>query len=114
MDKNTITGLLLMAAVFFGFMYCNKPSKEALERQEKLRQEQLAAEQARQEAADTAVFNLTAAEVAQLKTNLEKFGGDSAKINSNGVTLALVGGQLTGTVQAGDTTLAVADVIADT
>ncbi|MDE6310650.1 MAG: membrane protein insertase YidC [Muribaculaceae bacterium] len=28
MDKSTLTGLLLMAAVMFGFMYLNKPAKE--------------------------------------------------------------------------------------
>lgn len=31
MDKNTITGLLLMVAIFFGFMYCMRPSQEELE-----------------------------------------------------------------------------------
>ncbi len=29
MDKNTLTGFLLMAAVLFGFMYCNRPSETA-------------------------------------------------------------------------------------
>ena len=28
MDKNTLTGLLLMGAVLFGFMYCNRSSQE--------------------------------------------------------------------------------------
>ena len=32
MDKNTLWGILLMAAIFFGFMYCNKPSQEELDR----------------------------------------------------------------------------------
>lgn len=27
MDKNTLWGLLLMGAIFFGFMYCNKPQQ---------------------------------------------------------------------------------------
>ena len=40
MDKNSLLGFLLMAAVIFGFMYINKPSEE-----------ELAAERERQEAA---------------------------------------------------------------
>jgi len=41
MDKNTITGLVLMAAIMFGFMYLTKPSDE-----------EIAAAQARQEQAE--------------------------------------------------------------
>ena len=56
MDKNTLLGLLLMAACLFGFMYFNKPSEEELARR-KAEQEQLAA---RQEAADeTAIVTFT-------------------------------------------------------
>lgn len=33
MDKNTLWGMLLMAAIFFGFMYCNRPTQEQLEAQ---------------------------------------------------------------------------------
>ncbi len=29
MDKNTLWGLILMGAIFFGFMYCNKPAQQA-------------------------------------------------------------------------------------
>ena len=42
MDKNTLLGLLLMAACLFGFMYFNKPSEEELARR-KAEQEQLEA-----------------------------------------------------------------------
>lgn len=31
MDKNTITGFVLMFAILFGFSYFNRPSKEQLE-----------------------------------------------------------------------------------
>lgn len=69
MDKNTLTGFLLMAAVLFGFMYFNKPSEEEIAA-EKARQEQLAqtknkeaAEQSRSAAEFTAAdsANLVAA-----------------------------------------------------
>ena len=33
MDKNTITGMLLMGAVIFGFMWLNQPSQEEIARQ---------------------------------------------------------------------------------
>lgn len=33
MDKNTLTGVLLMGAVILGFMWLNKPSEEELARQ---------------------------------------------------------------------------------
>lgn len=55
MDKNTLLGLLLMAACLFGFMYFNKPSEEELARQ-KAEQEQLAAQQ--QQMTETAVITL--------------------------------------------------------
>ena len=32
MDKNAIIGMLLMAAVIFGFMWLNQPSEEELAR----------------------------------------------------------------------------------
>lgn len=48
MDKNTLTGLLLMGAVLFGFMYCNKSSQE--------QQAQAAAEQQTKAAEETATI----------------------------------------------------------
>lgn len=48
MDKNTLTGLLLMGAVLFGFMYCNKSSQE--------QQAQAAAEQQTKAAEETAAI----------------------------------------------------------
>ncbi len=41
MDKNTLTGLLLMGAVLFGFMYCNRNSQE--QRQQAVTEQQDAA-----------------------------------------------------------------------
>ena len=45
MNKNTLTGLLLMGIVIMVFMYVNKPSEADIRKAEKARQEQLAAEQ---------------------------------------------------------------------
>ena len=44
MDKNTVTALVLMAAVMFGFMWLQKPSAEQLAAEQE-RREQLASEQ---------------------------------------------------------------------
>ncbi|MDE6333586.1 MAG: membrane protein insertase YidC, partial [Muribaculaceae bacterium] len=33
MDKNTLWGVICMAAIFFGFMYCNRPTQEQLDAQ---------------------------------------------------------------------------------
>lgn len=42
MDKNTIIGFILIAAVLFGFMYFNQPSKEDIEkRNQQLRQDSI-------------------------------------------------------------------------
>lgn len=82
MDKNTIIGMLLMAAVLFGFMYVNTPS------QEELQQQQRAAQQAKvekQQPQQHVLDSLTADEVALLKQNLRDFGGDSAQLSATGV-----------------------------
>lgn len=54
MDKNTLTGVLLMGAVILGFMWLNKPSEEEL-----ARQRQQAEEMARQAEQNTAATVLT-------------------------------------------------------
>ena len=33
MDKNTLYGMLCMVAIFFGFMYCNRPTQEQIDAQ---------------------------------------------------------------------------------
>lgn len=58
MDKNTITGLILMGLVMFGFMYLSKPDEAQLAA-EREQQEQVAKAnaQAEAEAARSTVFN---------------------------------------------------------
>jgi len=46
MDKNTLWGVICMAAIFFGFMYLNKPSQEDLDRQNAAQTTSAAAQQA--------------------------------------------------------------------
>lgn len=75
MDKNTLTGLLLMGLVIFGFMWLNKPSAEELERQ---RQERARMEaEATQKAADLGDLTLdsiTPAETASIAATIRELG----------------------------------------
>ena len=74
MDKNTLTGFLLMAAVLFGFMYFNKPSEEEIAA-EKARQEQLA-QTKKKEAAEQSrsAAEFTAADSANLVAAVRAMG----------------------------------------
>ena len=81
MDKNTLTGILLMAAIIFGFMYLNRPSEEELAARERERVEQqtrdsIAAAEA-QRAALT-IPEITAADVESLRTGLALYGQAAA------------------------------------
>ena len=99
MDKNTIYGLLLMAAVFFGFMWLT-PRNEA----DKTPADDKSATQ--QEAAATGPDQLTDVEREWLVNNIREHGetavlGDSTRIfriNENGVDLTVRGDSVYGNV----------------
>lgn len=117
MDKNTITGMLLMCAVIFGFMWFNAPTEAEMAEQQRI-QDSIANVQlnADKEAlAGAAVDKLTAEEVAQLKDVLASLSNDSTNsgINSNGVKLALAGGEVSGTIDLGDAKVDFSEVMAD-
>ncbi|MDE6270863.1 MAG: membrane protein insertase YidC [Muribaculaceae bacterium] len=63
MDRNTLTGLLLMAAILFGFMYLNKPDATQNMEADNARVEQLAGTEAAAATTDT----LTPADLAALR-----------------------------------------------
>ena len=107
MDKNTLTGLLLMGLVIFGFMWLNKPSAEELERQRQER-ERMEAEAA-QKADDPSMLTLdsiTPAEVATIASTIRELGqADTTahiwKLNVAGMNLTLdAEGKVGGTVEA--------------
>ncbi len=108
MDKNTMTGLLLMALVIFGFMWLNKPSEEELQRQ---REEAARLEQeAREKAADPGLLTLDSirpAEVAAIASTVRSLGNpapDSASWSLKVADIDLtVGadGKVGGSVNAG-------------
>lgn len=108
MDKNTITGMLLMCAVIFGFMWLTKPSEaELAERQRQ--QDSISKAATAASAGEAAIKVLSADDVAQLTTILTPAAGDSAQasIDKDGVKLRLQGGELVGEVAVGDTVLSI-------
>ena len=119
MDKNTLLGLLLMAACLFGFMYFNKPSEEELARR-KAEQEQLAARQ--QSEADAAAIallsdSLTAAETNALEAAVRMTGTPDASgaivMSDRTADLKVDSLGLKGSVNAGSSKIDIADIIAN-
>lgn len=112
MDKNTIYGLLLMAAVFFAFMWLQpkkeNPDSEAADRN---RTEQAVA---------PTVDSLTDTEREWLVQNIAENGvtsvaADSSRVvtvNENGLNLTLRGDSISGTVEVGGRQISYADIVA--
>jgi YidC/Oxa1 family membrane protein insertase len=110
MDKNTFTGLLLMAALMFGFMYCNRPDVN----------EQAAQEQSQKASADKAdnvkdVTGLDGSLKASLADKVRAYGAmtDSAtrayELTTDGLTLRTDStGNVTGSVVADNAQVSVA------
>ncbi|MDE6065245.1 MAG: membrane protein insertase YidC [Duncaniella sp.] len=120
MDKNTLTGLLLMGLVIFGFMWLNKPSAEELERQrqEKARMEAEAA----QKAEDTArlVFDsISPAEVATIAATVRELGQTDTATHTSHLNVEAINltvdaqGNITGTVEADNQAVPVAPLLAN-
>lgn len=77
MDKNTLTGIILMMGIIFGFMYINQPSAEELQQRREQQALQTAdslrrAEQARQEA--LTIPEITSADIETLRNGLALYG----------------------------------------
>ena len=120
MDKNTLTGLLLMGLVIFGFMWLNKPSAEQLERE---RQERARMEaEASRKAADPGLLTLdsiTPAEVASVAATIRELGqqdtvAGTTRLHVDKVNLVLgADGNVTGTVEADGQAVPVAPLLAN-
>ena len=120
MDKNTLTGLLLMGLVIFGFMWLNKPSAEELERQ---RQERARMEaEAAQKADDPSLLTLdsiTPAEVATIASTISELGqadttAHITRLNVEGMNLTLdAEGNVGGTVEAKGQAVPVAQLLSN-
>lgn len=112
MDKNTLWGMLCMAAIFFGFMYCNRPSQEQLEAQRAAAGAQTSAATAPESAA--ALDSLTPSLEASLAEAVRTLGtqADSAYVLEDGkFAVKLAGaGSLTGIVKVGANNVTVDDL----
>ena len=97
MDKNTITGIILMCAVVFGFMYLNQPSEEELAAQRKAQQELAEQEKATSQVkpGEAVVDSLSSAEWAML----DSLAREKA-IAVDGIEIKSVDGALSGYVSA--------------
>ena len=99
MDKNTVYGLILMALVFFGFMYFTSPDPAAVE-------EQAQAEQAAADKTPTAAALFSDTEREWLAKNIlsngtpvaTENGASAVALQSGDVHLTLVGDSIYGTV----------------
>lgn len=121
MDKNTLYGLLLMGLVIFGFMYINNKDMQSQQQQlqEQAEQQQMAeAEAARR---TLTVDSIRPEELAGIAGVLHKAGtpetsgADSTAVvryRTKDVNLLVRGAEVSGTVQAADTVLPYADVVA--
>ncbi len=108
MDKNSLTGLLLMGLVIFGFMYLNRPSAEELERQ-RLEREKMEAMEQQKSAENTGLLTLdsiTAAEASSIAATVRELGTTDSltgvtTLNVDKVNISLASDNaLTGTVEA--------------
>ncbi|MBO4944675.1 MAG: membrane protein insertase YidC [Muribaculaceae bacterium] len=76
MDKNTITGLLLMGAVILGFMWLNKPRQDELKRMQEEAEMQAKQETEKSDngAAVLSIDSVSAAEIADIRSTVSRFG----------------------------------------
>ncbi|MDE6716239.1 MAG: membrane protein insertase YidC [Muribaculaceae bacterium] len=114
MDKNTLTGLLLMGVIIFGFMWLNKPSEE--EMQARKQQIEAQTEAVTSTLADKLSFDtLSQSEKAQF-TNIVKMYGTanadgSVSYNNGDVKAVVADGALTGSVVVADTVVNLSEVL---
>lgn len=114
MDKNTLWGLLCMAAIFFGFMYCNRPSQEQLEAQRAAQAAKTTGEGAAAADDAVAVDSLSPALNASLAEAVRTIGaareGGQYVLSDGTFELRLDSTELTGTVAVGTNKVDVASL----
>jgi len=120
MDKNSLLGVVLMAAIIIGFMTINQPSEEEIQRQRALAEQQH--ETGLQESDTNGILRLDsinnaeaqtiAATVRELGVKDSTAGMTTLSVDNAVITLS-ADGNLGGTVKAGGRDIAVADMIAN-
>ncbi len=119
MDKNTITGLLLMGLVIFAFTWFNKPTEEELAARKATMdsiENARAVESATRADKALALDTLSVGDVLQLKAVVSQCGtrkGDSVEFSSNTINLTYsADNTLRGIIALSDTTVSLDDVLA--
>ena len=115
MDKNTIIGIILMAAVFFGFMWLSPKQEEKKENAKSATQTEQP-----QQAANLTADTLSQQELIWLRQNIADAGSDVKledgrnvrRINENGVELMLNGDSITGSVNVDGKNIKWSDLVA--
>ena len=94
MNKNTLTGLLLMGIVIMVFMYINKPSEAEIKKAQQQRQEQLDAEKKTADASEPTLTVVTDRQRANIAATIRNNGtlnaeGNAYTLTADGVRLTL-------------------------
>ena len=118
MDKNTLLGLVLMAAVVFGFMWLNKPSEAELQRQRELA-EQLEEKENASSINDNVltIDSVSAAEKATIAATIRQFGvldsvSGQYSLSTDKMQLTLdANGAIGGSVESDNQLVPVSDII---
>lgn len=102
MDKNTITGMLLMGAVIFGFLWLNQPSQEEIaKREEQARIEAEVAKNGTSPASGAIVDSISSSDIGLLKETIRKYGnaeGNKLCLKNSKASLELSEDKLSGTI----------------
>ncbi|MCM1163812.1 MAG: membrane protein insertase YidC [Muribaculaceae bacterium] len=107
MDKNTLTGLLLMGLVFLGFTWLNKPSAEEIERQRQ-EAERIEAESKAKSAQPAALTldSITPAETSTIAATIRELGTTDTVAGTSMLKVGAVDlsvnaeGKINGTIEA--------------
>ncbi|MBQ7942193.1 MAG: membrane protein insertase YidC [Muribaculaceae bacterium] len=123
MDKNTIVGMLLMAAVIFGFMWLQQPSEEELAaRRRQAESQRIEAEKKAQEEQEMRMLGnvdtISSSEVNLLRAAIMQYGvadsNGAMTLNGDGVNVSVNGDNLTGIISLGDAEVRVEDALSNT
>lgn len=107
MDRNTLTGLALMAVILFGFMYLNKPDATQDMQADQAAMEQLADNARHNDPATTGADSVTAADMAALRAAVRATGTTTLHTSTLDIAMDSTG-TLAGTIEAGKPTGTVA------
>ena len=123
MDKNTITGMLLMLAIILGFTWLQQPSEEELAaRRQQIEAQRIEAEkraQAEQESRMLGnVDTISVSEVNLLRASIQQYGVAGAEgemtLKGDGVMVTAAGDELIGTIMLDGSAVSVAEALNNT